>query len=879
MSETVPNERPGRCIPGEMREPHPYYCLVILSIALSMASLTEVARAQTPAAAQEPAAQAAEPSATATAPTEKEAQGQVGGDYYPREQPAVKTLNTVCEGRTVRNIRIEGQGRVSADDIKATIRLRSGLPCTDSEVARDVRALWDMGYFDDIAVEAKPEGNQLVLVYRVRERPAISTVIFSGNDEISEEDLKKAISLEEGAILSVPEVKRQLEKITAKYAEEGYFLAKVAYELRKQPNNQVEIRFVITEGEQVTIRHIRFLGNEHLSDSELKGVIQTGETGLMSFLSSNNKFKKANYDEDLNRVRAYYYDFGYLAVQLPDPRVELTADRRHIDITISIKEGPRFRVRKVEAGEIDAKGKQIEPLAGRKNLREQVHLNKGDWFSRSVIAKDLQDITRYYRDRGYAKVEVNPQTELDEKNRLVDVNVSIQRGPLVYVQRINVKGNTKTRDAVIRRETRISEDELYNQTKVERSKERINALGYFEKVEVSEEPGAAADRMVINFEVVEKSTGTFQLGMGFSSLESFMFTGQIEQQNLIGRGQSLAFSLQLSGIRQLMQLRFTEPYLYGTPWSLSVELFKILTQFRNFEQDSTGGAISLGHPIFHEDLALFLKYRLEDTEISPSTGGFLGGGAGEMYYMNPTIPLRNLFLDGLVSSLRLTLQWDSRDNRLFPTKGVLASISTEVSDKYLGSSTDFWRHEGNLRLYHPLIWGAVAKFNTQLGVVTSRDDQGVPVYERYFLGGIFDIRGFPFRSVGPHIGLPYYLSPQSDARKRGEAIGGNAELYYNFEIEFPILEVVGIKGVLFTDGGNAWNLEKPLCGQAPSAEYSDPAATSCGVHPFNLRTSIGWGIRWFSPLGPLRFEWGYPFSPRRPYEGTSEFQFMVGNSF
>jgi outer membrane protein insertion porin family len=864
-----------------MQYPLPYY---YLAIALSVIALDTVLALPAAVRAQEqptagsapveqPAAEKAEGSAQPAQPLPE------GESYRPNERPPGNTLKTVCEGRAIGRIQVEGQGRVSADDIRATIRLRPGVPCSDSEVARDVRALWDMGYFDDISVDARPEGNQLVLVFRVRERPAISAVVYKGNDELSEDDLKKTVSLEEGSVLSVPEVRAQLDKIVTKYAEEGYFLAKVVYELESRPNHQVEVRFVITEGEQVTVRHIRFLGNHHLDDADLKSVIQTGESGLLSFLSSNNKFKKLNYEEDLNRIRAYYYDFGYLAVQLPDPKVELTPDRRHIDITIPVKEGPRFRVHKVEAFEVDAEGKRIEPLEGRTNLRNRVHLKKGNWFSRSVIATDLQDITRFYRDRGYAKVEINPQTQLDENKRLVDVVVSIQRGPLVYVQRINVKGNTKTRDAVIRRETRISESELYSQTKVERSKERITALGYFEKVEVSEEPGATPDRIVINFEVAEKSTGTFQIGAGFSSLESFMFTGQIEQQNLFGRGQSLAFSLQLSGIRQLMQLRFAEPYLFGTEWSLGIELFKIMTQYSNFDQDSTGGALSLGHPIFLENLALFLKYRLEDTEITAATGGVLGAGAGSMYYMNPTIPLRNLFLSGIISSLRLTLQWDSRDNRLFPTKGVLASVSSEVSDEYLASSCNFWRHEANLRLYHPLVWGAVAKFNTQLGLITSRDTQGVPVYEKYFLGGIFDIRGFPFRGVGPRIGLPAYLSPQADSRTRGEAIGGNAEFYYNFEIEFPIVDVIGIKGVLFTDGGNAWNLEKPLCRQVPAAEYEDEAATSCGVHPFELRTSLGWGIRWLSPLGPLRFEWGYPFNPRRPHEGTSEFQFMVGNSF
>lgn len=814
------------------------------------------------------------PSADAPAPSEAEA-------AVPAQPPApVQPLGTLCQGRTIARIDVAGQGRVAAEDIRATIKLRVGLPCTDGEVTRDANALWDMGYFADIRVEGTLVGEKIALTYVVKERPAIASITFAGNDELDETDLTEKVTLREGSILSIPAVREQLGRIRDYYAEEGFFLAQVKYELEARPNNAVNVKFVIDEGDKVTVRRIRFLGNEALDDDELKGVMQTGETNLFSFLKSNNTYRKDMFEQDVSLVQALYYDHGYLTVEIADPRVELTPDRRHIDITIPITEGPRFRVKRVKAEELDDDGSEVAPLPGRKELREMVHLNPGDWFSRAVIAEDLQTITRYYRDRGYAKVEVIPNTQLDVENHTVDLIVQTRRGPLVYIQRINIKGNTKTRDAVLRREARIVEGQLYSQTLVERSRERMEALGYFETVTVSEEDGAAYDKLILNFEIAEKPTGTFQVGAGFSSQETFLLTAQVQQQNLFGRGQSLALNLQLSGIRQLAQVRFVEPYLFGSRWTMSTEVFKMLRQQRSFDRDSTGGSLSFGHPLsfIHDNLFLFANYRLEYVNISPATGGLFGTGSGQDFLRFQFLPLRNLFSDGFTSSIRLTLSWDSRNNRLFPTKGLLVTGSSELADSYLGSDNNFWRHSANLRFYQPLIWKLVGKLNVEWGLITSRSGIGVPIYERYFLGGITDVRGFPIQSVGPRLsqatsyGDPAFLLVPD----LGVVFGGNMQFYYNLEIEFPIVEMIGIKGVIFTDGGNAWNTENVLCEPAPVAY--DRATDPCSTNPFILRTSWGFGVRWFSPLGPLRFEWGLPFNPRY-YEDSIAFQFTVGNAF
>jgi outer membrane protein insertion porin family len=841
------------------------------------ANAPEGSSAGAPATAAEPAAssepgpadpnQSATPSSTLMSP-EPEATG-------PR------IPETICQGKRILRIEILGQGRVSAEDIRATLKLREGTPCSDSEVTRDAQALWDLGYFRDLKVSADLDGDSVIVRFELSERPAVGAITYLGLDAVEQSDIEEKVTLKPGGILSVPDVRSQIDKIRDVYAEKGYFLAKVTYELHERENNEVEVRYIVDEGADVSVRRIRFVGNQALTKSQLKAVIQTGEMNVFSFVSSSDNYKREIFDEDVNRVNALYYDYGYLTVELAEPRIELSPDRRYIDVTIPVKEGPRFRVGRVKVQELDPDGKEIDPLPGRKLLREMVEQNPGDWFSRSTIAKNLQDITRFYRDRGYAKVEVVPETAMHMDKRQVDIALTIRRGPLVYVERINIKGNTKTRDTVLRREARIVEGDLYSQTLVERSKERMTALGYFESVTVSEEAGSGPDKIVINYEVAEKPTGTFQLGAGFSSQEVFLLNGQIQQDNLFGRGQSLSLNLQLSGIRQLASIRFFEPYLFETDWSASVDLFRIQQQRRDFNRDSTGASMTLGHPLsfISDDLRIYATYRLEYIDITPATGGVFGGGRGLNYQTFSFLPLRNLFNSGTTSAVRFAISWDSRNNRLFPTEGIYAMASSELSDSLIASDNNFIRHEVNLRFYRPL-WGPfVAKLNTQWGLVTSRDGTGVPIYERYFLGGITDIRGFEIQSIGPRIGIAGTFNDPTfqSVSPRGELFGGNMQLYYNFEIEFPIIDSVGIKGVVFQDAGNAWNLEQSLCGPAPSDR--DPAIQPCSTDITMLRASWGFGIRWFSPLGPLRFEWGFPFNPRKPYEDTYEFQFNVGNSF
>lgn len=803
---------------------------------------------------------------------------------FDDDEPAVRLPRTSCEGRRIGRIRVLGNRRVADEDILASVRQRAGRICRDAAVAEDAHALWDLGFFDDIVVEADATEERVDLAIRVRERPAIGSIRFDGNSHVSNSDIQEVVELREGSILSRPAIARQVTRLRDLYAEKGYFLARIEPELVPAEEGEVDVVFRIVEGDEVTVRRIRFVGNRAISSSDLRGIMQTGETGLFSFLSNNDNFRRTRFDEDVNRLQALYYDRGYLQMRVGTPRIELTPDRRFIDITIPVNEGPRYRIGRLRIVERDEDGREVEPLGGRRQLREMISANPGDWFNRTALAQGLLAVTRHYRDAGYAHVDVQPETDLDVEARTVALTIAIERGPLTRIERIHIRGNTKTRDSVIRREFRIYEGDVYSQSRLEQSRAMVQALGYFERVDLSESEGTSPDRIVINIEVAERPTGTFQVGAGFSSIESFILTAQIQQQNLFGNGQSLSLQLQLSGLRQLIQLQLIEPFFFGSDWTFAFEIFRTVRQFASFNRESTGGSLSFGHWIADRRFTLFAQYRADYVDIGPRTGGIFGQGTGQGLFQLPLLPIANLYREGLTSSLRLTLSWDSRDNRITPTDGVHAQASVEAADEIIGSANSYLRYRLFTREYIRL-WGAnpneaiVLRFNTEFGLVTSRQGQGPPVFERFFLGGIFSVRGFPLNSLGPRVGIPSTYDPNLAPFDAGTSVGGNVQLYYNAELEFPIVPQVGIRGVFFTDGGNAWNIDRYLC-EAPPAPVQDPMADPCRFDLFHLYTSWGFGVRWNSPLGPLRFEWGIPFIRRPALQPQDiDFQFTIGQFF
>ncbi len=770
-------------------------------------------------------------------------------------------------GKRVDRVQFRGNRKVEDDAIRVNLLTRVGGVLALAKIREDIRAMWKMGFFEDISVEAEesPQAG-VIITFAVKEKASVRKVLISGNKGVELDKINDVLDLKRDAILNVAKVKQNRQKIHDLYVEKGYYLAAVDYEVRPVNEAEVDIWYLIDEHSKVEIREVSFIGNHHIADSELRSIIATRKGGALAFLSDDGIFQEEMFERDLLMITAFYYDRGFINVKLGSPQIRLSRDKRYMYLSIQIDEGPVFTI-----GNIDFKGDLIGP---KDDYYSRLTVAKQELFNRSKVGRDIVRLNDYYRDKGYAYVNVTPLTNIDLEHRTVGLVFEIERGKKVYFERINIRGNAKTRDKVIRREMKISEGELYNQTNLETSRRRINALGFFEKVDVSTKRGSSDEFIEVNVEIAERPTGTFQIGAGFSSVENFIAQAQISQNNLFGRGQTLALQAQLSSLRQLFLLRFVDPYFLDSRWTFAFDLFNQSRAFGTFARNASGGNLTWGYPLSYESRA-FLTYKLEDVSVTTGTRGFSNIGAVRVPVEAASVA--NLFRGGVTSSMRASIQYDSRDNRLFPTDGWYHNAFVEVADSYTASQNVFIRYGGFMRHYRPLYGPFVLKTNAEFGVTASRDPLGVPITERYLIGGIYDVRGFSPRSLGPILSV---MQPGDPGQPMGQLpLGGNLQIIWNSEIEFPLFKRVGISGVVFMDAGNAYNLEERYCGGSSSDSIS-PKYDPCFRFPESittgLRSSVGFGFRWFSPIGPLRFEWGIPLD-RQPGEEPLVFEFTIGN--
>jgi outer membrane protein insertion porin family len=754
---------------------------------------------------------------------------------------------------TVTRINVQGNRRVEADAIRAALPLRPGDTYDKRKLKETLLAVWRMGYFNDVKLDVSampPPGTGYQLTVLVSEKPAMHDIKLEGNEELSRDDLKETFEIKQFQILDQEGVRKTAKKIQEKYIEKGYFLAEVATRLDPLPNNEVNVVFVINEHAKVTVKEIRFVGNHAISSDELKSAMITQEGSFWSFLSSAGTYREDAFARDEYVLQGLYYDRGYLFVKFGKAAIELSPDRRFIFITIPIEEGEAYDIAK-----IDVAGDLLEP---KEKLIALVETRPGARFNKTILQRDLQVLADVYKDKGYAYANVTPDTDVHSENKTVDVIFNFQKGNLVTIEKIEMVGNTKTRDKVIRRELRINEGDLYSGTGIRLSKARVTALGYFDSVEINTRRGSSDDKMVLDVTVKEKLTGTFQVGFGFTGGESFFGQAQLSQNNLLGYGHTATLSFQISSIRQLFQLSYLDPYFLDSNWTTSIDLYRSELLFTGFDRKAIGGALTAGLEIF-EDLRFFATYTLENVEVDPSG--------------NTALLLRNQFTAGRTSSVRFSFNYDKRDNRLFPTNGHLESASAEFATSLLGSQNLFQRYRLIERRYRPLFWGLVFKVNMSLGYIRATDPLNHPVAisEKFFAGGINSIRGYSLRSISPTTKIPASRDP--DAGLIDYAVGGNKELITNWEVEFPILESAGIRGVLFYDAGNVFSESENFFQSSQR-----PDANGNGTLPLGLFHSVGFGVRWFSPLGPLRFEVGFPLT-RRPIDDPYLFEFTIGNFF
>lgn len=767
-------------------------------------------------------------------------------------------------GSLIRSIRIEGNKKIESDAVLARLQSKSGGPFDLNLIRDDVDALFKTGYFYDVQVSRETVNGGLELVYRVVEKPAVAEILFNGNDELEDDELREAAGLKSFEILNMSRLRDATEKMQKLYEEKGFFLAKVVPRIEDVSKGEsVRVVFDIQENDKVKVKRITFLGNRQLGDNKLKSVMATQEGGFFSFISDSGSYKQDAFDRDVQLLNYVYFNEGYVQVRIDRPQVYVTPDKKGIYVTIRVEEGDRFKV-----GEVDFAG---DLLFDRDELRNSIDIDAtgggAGWYVHETLLKDMRNLQAKYGDLGYAYTNVIPRTRVREKDKEVDITFEIDKGNKVYFGRITMTGNVKTRDKVIRRELQVKEGELYNETRKRESIANVQRLGYFDEVNFnSSTPPDNPDVMNVDIVVKERNTGTIQVGAGYSTYSKFIFQGQINQINLFGRGQKLGLSIDLSKDQSLFNLNFTEPYFLDTEWTVGFDAYQSRRTAPEYREEKRGGALRVGHPLA-PFLRGYFRYKLDETTISDP---------------GPNDPLdRDLFppetANGWTSSGTFTLEYDKRNDRFAPTDGVFSSASMEYAG--LGGEKHYTIGRATGRFYKKVWWEFVFRNNLSYAFIRSNkgDDSRIPFNELFSLGGANSLRGYDWYSIGKKrfstkvfcqnvsvadprcpngVATGATLSREQAEEFANVTYGGTQQFFYQAEIEFPLISEAGIKGVAFFDIGDA----------------NDTLRLS------DLRSDVGFGFRWFSPIGPLRFEWGFPID-RRPNEAASNFQFAIGSPF
>ncbi len=759
----------------------------------------------------------------------------------------------------ITEIKTSGLKRIERDAILEKILSKPGSEFSAETIRSDIESLYGMGYFDDIVIskDSSPKGIALTLDFK--ERPVINEILFEGNEKISTSDLQDAIKVKKWSILDVNKVQSDIEILQKQYEEKGYYLAKITHEVRTDKDGEVKLVYKISDYDKVEIKKIIFLNNKHFTTEKLKGVFgETKEGSSMGFLSSSGTFKEASFKTDLQRLTYYYLENGYLKFRHENPVVTISEDKKYVFISTYLDEGEQYSV-----GSYDFSGDLLFP---KDELKKEIKLVEGQTFTISGRNADIQRLTEKYQDLGYAFVNVIPKMDFNDEAKTVNMDYGFEKGSLVYFGEIRVVGNTKTYDKVIRRELRIYEGELYSGSKLRISKERVERLGFFApgELQFNQVPRKGRDDVVdIEISVKERSTGSVTLGAGYSSVQGFFFQGKIQEINLFGRGQNLSFETQWGkeDLVRSFSLSFLDPYAWDSNWSAGFDLFMANSPIPDrYLIRRSGINLKAGYPL-SDDVQGYLTYKFEHLRVLTN----YADERATQIAATPTaglVPLRaDDSLDkGILSSVVLSVVRDKRNNRFETTDGNYQNASLEIAG--LGGVKNFAKFIFNNRYYNNFIGNFVFKNSTEMGALMNTGGRGIPPSEKFFLGGPWNMRGFDAFSLTP-VSVDSSTNPNTV-----EKLGGVSEFYSLFEIEHPLIKEAGIKWVIFYDIGNSF-------AGIPGIDSNQS---------YELRQNYGFGIRWFSPLGPLRFEWGFPVGQRKiattgQLESSPSFIFFIGQPF
>ena len=726
-------------------------------------------------------------------------------------------------GPSIKSIEIQGNRKVSNEAIYSKLKSKIGDNFSENLVQDDIQKLYSIGYFDDITVDIDSFEGGVKLVYSFREKPTITSIDFQGNKEFEAKDLKEKITLTSGAVANLPLIQDNAQKVITFYQSEGYWLVSVLPVIRETSKDAVALTFQIDEGPKVVIKDIVIEGNNIVSEKDIKKAMESKERWLFSFITGSGLYKKDQIRGDLERIKELYLNRGFLHIAVSEPEIILSRDREELSIKISVSEGDQYKV-----GSLNIKGNSVFTDA---ELLQKLKIASGQIFSRSALRTDIDNILDFYMEKGYALCDINPLVDVNEVEKIANITFSVTEGDIFRIGMIEISGNAKTRDKVIRREIRLDEGDIFNKKLLKRSFQRINNLNFFENVDIAPYPHPAEKLVDLKVNVKEKMTGMLSVGGGYSSVDKFMVMGEITQANLFGKGLYLKFKADFSAVRTNYNISLRDPWFMDKPVSASIGLYNDTFKYPEYDKEATGGYIGFGKEL-SEYVEADIRYELEKvniTEISRKASDIIKDQEGVK----------------VTSSINPSISKNTIDNYLDPTSGYRHVLSLTVAG--LGGDNYFVKELIDSVGYFPFKWDTTFSLRGRLGFAAGFAGKELPLYERFYVGGINTVRGLSFGEGGPK-------------DENGDEIGGNVEAIFNAEYIFPILPDVKLKGLTFFDYGGSF--DKDL------KKYSLK----------DMRPTAGFGFRWLSPFGPIRLEMGFNLDPKEG-ESKSKLEFSIGGLF
>ncbi len=750
---------------------------------------------------------------------------------------------------TIAQIRVEGNQRVEEETVLSYLQFSRGEEFDPEKIDESIKVLFQTGLFADVQMFQR--GNTLVI--KVEENPLINQVNFEGNKEIADDALAKEVEVRERMIFTKARVRSDTQRVLALYQKSGYYNVRVAPKLIRLPENRINLVFEVTEGSETTVKTISFAGNEAFSDGQLRDVIGTAEHSWWNYFQKNDTYDPDRLEYDKELLRRHYLRHGYADFNIISADAQLSPDGDHFEINFSVEEGPRYKIADVA---VNIGNTNLDP----EKLKEVIKTGVGDDYNATKVDKTVENLALEASRQGFVFAKVEPKVDRNAGQGSLNISYNVEEGRRAYVEQIIIEGNTRTLDEVIRRELLIYEGDAFNRTLIERARRRLTALDFFDKIDFQEEEGSAPDKINLVVVVQEKSTGKISFSVGYSTYEQVIGTVELSERNFMGRGQFVKLNTTLSFKRQQVDFSFTEPYFMGMPISAGIDIFATKSDNSNtssFKSTNVGFALRTGFKL-DEYTSLGFKYTLAYRKVD-----------GIDYdHASPAIIAQEG--SSIKSSVGATYTWDDLDNPNRPTLGFRGQLDSEIAG--LGGDTYYGRVEGHGWYFFPLYEESIIlKLEGNAGHIEAFNGKDVPLQDRFYKGAE-SFRGFAAAGVGPR---------QVGNDGGTDAIGAQSYAIATAELTFPVglPEQWGIEGAAFTDFGTVFGTPENSIAKGDGTCVGGSSAADCTVFDtMAFRASVGAGLIWQSPFGPLRFELAYPLLKAK-YDETEYFRFSIGTRF